>query len=409
MYRLIGILFAVFLFALPAHAQTRVWISHGTFESYGTPSPIAATDYLYPYQISFPNCFAINSLSNPPWDPNGVGGVAHYVTATNATTCAGGGSPNPGQGIYLKLNAPHRALGIIQWVRLNGNITTSTFTHRFNDCTHAATTGVYRGCIDNSALLLTTANKFQGMTGAGSLSAALTLGTWAQIEWCYIAGTNGSGTVPSKESAWLNQVNFISNATPATTSPGLADNGITFDYELGAGGTMDFGPFAVYDSGTACPASALGTMYAVAYQPTANGSHQDFTPNANANWQNAAAATPGSASYNSDATAGTYDIYNMTLGTHSGILFVAQRASVEKTGGGTRIAQLGWNISGTKYQCSFSNGFSLGADTLGIYISNSLQLGTYQQIDCLAPNDPSTSSAWSGAGSANKITATVIR
>jgi hypothetical protein len=178
---------------------------------------------------------------------------------------------------------------------------------------------------------------------------------------------------------------------------------------LGSGGTMDFGPWAIYDSGASCPASALATYYAVAYQPTSNGAHQDFTPNANANWQNAAAATPGSASYNADATAAAYDIYVMNLGTHTNILFVTQRASVEKTAPGTRIGQLGWSISGTQYQCPFSNGFSFGGDSLGLYMASALQSGTYQQIGCLSATDPSTSSAWSGATNAGKITATLIR
>jgi hypothetical protein len=410
MRRIATILIAICLWVVPAHAQTRTWIAAGTWNGYGALNPIgvSATQYLYPYAVNFPNCFVISTIAAPPWDPNAAG-TDYIVTATNGSGCAGGGGPNPGQGIYPILNAPHRALGIVEWVRLNGNITTFTFINRFNDCTQAPNTGVFNGCLDYATLALTTANKLQGVTGAGSISAALSLGSWAQVEWCYIAGTNGSGTVPAKEAAWLNGTSFISNATAATTTPNLGGgSGVTLDYELGSGGTMDFGPWAVYDSGTACPASALATFYEVPYQPTANGAVQ-FTPNANTNFQNAAAATPGSASYNADATAGQLDMYNMTLGTHSNILFVTQRASVEKTAPGTRIGQLGWNISSTTYQCPFSNGFSFGGDSLGLYMASALQSGTYQQIGCISANDPSTSSAWSGATNAGKITATLIR
>jgi hypothetical protein len=149
-------------------------------------------------------------------------------------------------------------------------------------------------------------------------------------------------------------------------------------------------------------------MYVVDYQPASNGTVQ-FTPNANTNWQNAAAATPGSASYNADAVASQLDIYQMSLGTHTNILFIGQRASVEKDANGTRIAQLGWNISSTTYLCAFDNGFSVGGDTLPLYVSNALQIGTYQQIGCLSATDPSTGSAWSGATNAGKIVAQVLR
>jgi hypothetical protein len=172
---------------------------------------------------------------------------------------------------------------------------------------------------------------------------------------------------------------------------------------------MDFGPAAFYDSGTSCPASPLGTMYVTDGQPTANGTTINFTAAANANWQNAAAATPGSLSYNADAVAGQLDIYLMSLGTYTNVLFVAQRASVEKTANGTRIAQLGWNISGTNYPCTFDNGFSPGGDTLPAYVGNALQIGTFQQIGCLSATDPSTGSAWSGATNAGKIVAQVLR
>jgi hypothetical protein len=414
MKRIISIAFALCLFAAPAFAQTRTWVAHGTWNGFGTPNPInaATSNYLgfYPYAIFAPACFQILSTTGAPWNSNSIG-TDYYVEATNGAACAGGGSPNPGQGMYITTPAPHRARGLVQWIKLNGNITGTTFINRLNDCTHAVTTGTPFGCIDYAAMEIGTDNKiFSDITGSGSKSAALTLGSWYQLEWCYISGTNGSGTIPSKEQAWLNQTNFVNNATPATTATNLGGgNGVTpVDYELGTGGTMDFGPWAAYDSGAACPSSALATMYAVDYQPTSNGAVQ-FTPNANTNWQNAAAATPGSASYNADAVAGQLDIYQMTLGAHSNVLFIGQRASVEKTDNGTRIGQLGWNISGTTYPCAFDNGFSVGGDTLPLYVANALQIGTYQQIGCLSATDPSTSSAWSGAGNAGKITATVAR
>jgi hypothetical protein len=402
----------VLALASPAAAQTRTWIAGGTWNGFGTPNPINAgtTNYfgMFPYAVFAPNCFGLFSTSAAPWNPNAVG-TDYYVTATNGSGCAGGGSPNPGQGIYYKLPQPHRALGLVQWIRLNNNITSATFINRFNDCTAPLGTGNAFGCVDYASMQIGTDNKlFTTNTGSGSKSAALTLATWAQLEWCYIAGTNGSGTVPSKESAWLNQSNFVSNATPATTTPNIGGgSGITpVDYELGAGGTMDFGPWAVYDSGAACPASALTTLYVVDYQPTSNGTVQ-WTPNANTNYQNAAAATPGALSFNSDATAAQIDIFNMTLGTHSNILMITQRASVEKTAVGTRVAQLGWNISGTTYNCPFDNGFSIGADANNIGVA--LMVGTYQQIGCVSATDPSTSSAWSGAANAGKITAKVER
>lgn len=410
--RIAAILFLLCLFATSARAQTRTWIAAGTWNGYGTPNPINAgtTNYfgIFPYAIFAPACFALLSTSGAPWDPNAVQ-TDYYVEATNGSGCAGGGSPNPGQGIYFKLAAPHRALGLVQWIRLNGNITSATFINRFNDCTAALTTGVAFGCIDYASMQIGTDNKvFATNTGSGSKSAALTLGTWYQLEWCYISGTNGSGTVPSKEQAWLNQSNFVNNATPATTTPNIGGgSGITpIDYELGAGGTLDVGPWAVYDSGTACPAAGLATMYVVDYQPTTNGTVQ-FTPAANTNWQNAAAATPGSLSYNADAVASQVDIYNMTLGTHTNILFISQRASVEKTANGARIAQLGWNISSTTYNCPFDNGFSIGADANNVGIA--LAIGTYQQVGCISTNDPSTATTWSGATNAGKITAKVIR
>jgi hypothetical protein len=417
--RIVSTLLVLCFFASsPALAQTRTWIAHGTWNGYGTPNPINAGtgNYfgLYPYAIEAPNCFQIKSTTGAPWNPNSIG-TDYYIEATNGATCAGGGSPNPGQGMYVNLPAPHRALGLVIPIKLNGNITTTTFFSRFNDCTHALTTGVAFGCIDYAALEIGTDNKiFSDITGSGSKSAALTLGSWSFLEWCQISGTNGSSTVPSKESAWLDATQFINNATPATTTPNIGGgSGITpVDYELGAGGTMDFGPWAVYDSGAACPSTGLsptdlGKFYVADYQPTANGPTTNFTAAANANWQNAAAATPGSASYNADAVAAQVDIYQMTLGTHTNILFIGQRASVEKDAPGVRIGQLGWNISGTTYNCLFDNGFSLGADANNIAVA--LMVGTYQQIGCLSATDPSTSSAWSGAGNAGKITAKVLR
>jgi hypothetical protein len=412
MNRIAPILIALCLWVTPALAQTRTWIAGGSYNGYGAANPISGTDFLYPYIVNFPNCFQTALISAPIWDPNSVS-LDYYVEATNGATCAGGGAPNPGQGIFVKLNQPHRAIGIVQLIALTGNITSNVFINRLNDCTHQATTGVYRGCIDYAAQEIGTDNKIiSDVTGSGSKSVALpTDGSFHQNEWCYISGTNGSGTVPSKESAWLDGTQYVNNATPGTSAPNIGGgNGVTVpDYELGGGGSLRQGLWAVYDSGAACPASALGTMYGATAQPIGNGSHIDFTPNANANWQNAAAATPGSASYNADATAGAYDIYNMNLGTFSNILFVTQRASVEKTAPGTRIAQLGWNISGTNYQCPWGNGYSLGGDTLGTYIANNLQIGTYQQIGCVSPTDPSTSSAWGSSANASHVTATVIR
>jgi hypothetical protein len=413
MKRIAPILIAICLWATPALAQTRTWIGHVTWGGFGTPNPINASTgnyYLYPYFINAPNCFAILSTSGAPWNPNAVG-TDYYVEATNGATCAGGGSPNPGQGINYVFPYPHRAIGMVAWIKRNGAITTTTFIARYNDCTHAATTGVEFGCIDTAAVQINgTTNTLQSdITGAGSPSAAVPT-TWTLFEWCFIAGTNGSGTVPAKESAWLGGTQFITNTTAPTTAFGFGNGGITYpDYELGAGATMDFGPAAFYDSGTSCPASPLGTMYVTDGQPTANGTTINFTAAANANWQNAAAATPGSLSYNADAVASQLDIYLMSLGTYTNVLFVAQRASVEKTANGTRIAQLGWNISSTNYPCTFDNGFSPGGDTLPAYVGNALQIGTYQQIGCLSATDPSTGSAWSGAPNAGKIVAQVLR
>ena len=398
------------LWAVPAHAQTRNWIAWGDWGGYGALNPIgvSASQYLYPYAVNFPNCFAINTISAPPWNPNAAA-TDYMVTATGGSGCAGGGGPNPGQGIYPGLNQPHRALGIVEWIRLNGNITNFTFINRFNDCTQPGNTGVFKGCLDYATLGITTANKLQGTTGAGSLSVALTLSTWAQVEWCYIAGTNGSGTVPAKEAAWLNGTNFISNATAATTTPNVGGgSGVTLDYELGSGGTMDFGPWAVYDSGTACPASALATFYEVPYFPTSNGAVQ-FTAQANTNWQNVAAATLGALSYNFDVTAGQEDIYNLTLGTHSNILFIGQRASVEKDAAGVRMGAIGYHIGSTDYPCAPSNNFSFGGDTNQNYVGGALQLGTYQSIMCTSLNDPSTSSAWSGVTNAGHLLARVLQ
>ncbi len=398
------------LSAVSAHAQTRTWIAWGDWGGFGVLNPIgaASSQYLYPYAVSYPNCFAINTIATPPWDPSGVA-TDYMVTATNGATCAGGGAPNPGQGIYLGLNQPHRALGIVMWMRLNSNITTSTFIDRFNDCTHAPNTGVFNGCIDNVADEIDTSNKiFSDLTGTGSKSVAVTLSTWHQYEHCLIAGVNGSGTIPSKEAAWLDQVNFLSNATPASTLNAGGANGITIDYELGGGGTMDFGPFAIYDSGTACPASALATMFEVPYQPTSNGAVQ-FTAQANTNWQNAAATALGALSYNFDATAGQEDIYNLTLGTHSNILFIGERASVEKNAAGVRIGAIGYHIGSTDYLCPPSNLFSFGNDTNQAYVAGALQIGTYQSIMCTSPNDPSTGIAWSGATNAGHLLAQVLQ
>jgi hypothetical protein len=411
MKRIATILIALCLWVVPAHAQTRNWIAWGDWGGYGALNPIGASSsqYLYPYAVSYPNCFAISTIANPPWDPNAAA-TDYMVTATSGSGCAGGGAPNPGQGIYVGLNQPHRALGIVQWIRLNGNITTLTYINRFNDCTHAGNTGVFNGCIDYADTEIDTSNKlYSSLTGTGSKSAALTLGTWYQYEHCLIAGTNGSGTVPSKDAAWLSGTNFVSNTTAATTSVSVGGgSGITIDYELGAGGTMDFGPFAIYDSGTACPASALATFYEVPYFPTSNGAVQ-FTAQANTNWQNVAASTLGSLSYNYDVTAGQEDIYNLSLGTHSNILFIGQRASVEKNAAGVRMGAIGYHIGSTDYPCASSNGFSFGNDTNQAYLASALQLSTYQSIMCTSPNDPSTSSAWSGTTDAGHLIAQVLQ
>src|SRR6185312_15189668 len=104
MRRRFAIALALLLWAAPAFAQTRTLIASGGWEGYGAPNPIAASSggayFFPPYNILNPECFAINTITKPPWDPNAAipGCVDHYVQATG-----GCGSGNPGSGIYLRL------------------------------------------------------------------------------------------------------------------------------------------------------------------------------------------------------------------------------------------------------------------------------------------------------------------
>jgi hypothetical protein len=405
--RACAIVLALTLFAVSPTFAARTWIIGSGWEGYGAPNPIngGSSDFFYPYQIAYPNCFSINTITNPPWDPMGVGGTDHFLYATTGSGCSTIGA-NPAQGVYFRENAPHRGHDVAFWFKRTASITTRTYIFRLNDSTHQPNTGVYRGAIDYATMSIDSSQNVSA-TGVSSTYASDT--NWHLYEWCHVAGINGSSTIPTAAAFWVDGVS-IGTGTPATTAPNIGGGDtLTFDYEFGGGGDGEFGPWIDYDPGSSCPATPLATFYYVAAQPTSNGAVQ-FTPSAGANWQNAAATPPGSAGYNASATVGQKDIYNLSLPTFGTgtILGVTTRASVEKDAGGTRVALPLYNNGSTTSLCSPANGFSLGGDTLGFYTAAALQIGTYQSIMCSTATDPFTSGAWTPADAA-KVGIQVLR
>lgn len=392
MRRILALITAILAaFSSPSFAaHTGTLIAASGWEGYGAPSPISGTDFFYPYQVNFPACWQITTGNNLPWDPNGVNSPDHYLQAI----CNNGS--NPGPGTYFRERSPHRGHDLIFWFRLDTTVTTQpTFIVRFNDSTAQANTGVYRGAIDYTAPSVDTANKL--VIDGNVASSAFTVGTWTQVEICYIAGINGSGTIPTAAQAWVNGASVIS-FTPGTTTPNGGGDTITFDQELGngAGGQVSFGPWADYDPGTSCPASPLATLYYVGAQPKSNSSVQ-FTPQANTNWQNAAATSPGALSYNFDSTSGHQDLYNQSLGVFGAILAITNRVSIELDNTGVRTGLPLYNNGSTTSTCPIGNGFSLGGGGFGAGGTAavfSIQNGTYQSDMCSSDVDPFTGVAW---------------
>jgi len=379
MIRRIVIVLALLLWAAPAFAQTRTLIAEGGWEGYGAPSPInAATgNYFFPpYNINEPNCFAINTIVKPPWDPNAAipGGVDHYVKFIGG--CSGG---NPGPGIYLRLAAPHRAMEIVKWIRLDSNVTSSNlFVDRWNDSTNVSNTGVFMGAVDYASDFFDTSNRFNS-GGVSTPSSAFVLGVWHQVDSCFIAGVNGSGTIPTAATLWVDQT-LIGTGTPATTSPiGGGDTFTVADNELGVGAAST-GPYLIFDVGASCPSSAYVPFYGIAVQPTGNNTVA-FTPSANTNWQNVAGIA-GALGFNSDATVGAQDYYNLTLPTVTNVVGVNERISVQQDAGGMRVALPLYNSGGSPTECPISNGLTLGGGAYQTGLPIALQVGTYQSVMC---------------------------
>lgn len=381
MWRISLVIAALLLASSSAFAQSRTFIAGGTWEYYGTPNPIGSS-FFPPYNINFPSCFKIVAISNPPWDPNGAGGTDHYLEATGA--CNGS---NPGPGVYFRENIPHRAHDIVMWFRLKSGTVSSgnLFITRMNDSTSATNTGIFDGAVDYSTMSITSTNLLESSETSGTFALD---NNWHQVEQCWIAGVNGSGTIPTASKLWVDQT-LIGSGTPGTVSasPGGGDT-ITFDDEpiLGSNNAIiDFGPFEDYDVGTSCPAAARATIYDLAVAPSSNSSPLQFTPTANANWQNAAANPAGNLSFNFDATAGQQDYYSLSLPIFTNVTAVQIRMSVQKDAGGTRVALPLYDNSGTPTTCAISNGITLGGGS-NISVANttptSLVNGTYQALTC---------------------------
>lgn len=400
MRRLIALFVVLFAtISTPAFAA-RMLLAAGGWNGYGAQNPIngGTGDFFGPYQINFPNCFAIDAIAAPPWDPNAVE-TDFYLASTNASTCAGGGAPNPSQGVYFRENAPHRGHDIVFWFRLHGNITVNTFILRLNDSTHGTNSGVYRGAIDYTAPFLDTSNKLNSnLPSDTGTSAALTLNAWNQIEYCYIAGINGSGTIPPDSKFWLNGTQFLTFGADTTSISGGGDT-FTLDYELGAGGQGDFGPWMDFDPGTSCPGTAFPTFYYTAFQPDSNNSVQ-FSVNTAANNYQAVNGAIGANGYVFSATEGQQDVYNIGafnfgLGT---ILGVTNRINVESDAPGDRVILPVYNNGSTTSVGLVSNGISLGGGAVGIApYPYTLVNGTYFSITDTRGTSIFTGSAWTAS------------
>ncbi len=391
------ILAALLLIAVSAHAQTRTLVAEGGFSGFGAQSPIngGSSDFLYRYVINYPGCWSLAAIGagNAPWNPNSIG-VTDYALSSICTN-----GSNAGPGVYTQIPYPIRIWDTVQYVRLDANVTTSTFWQRINDCTTTANTGVFRGCIDYNALSFNTSNQITSTTISGN-SSALMISQWYVIEHCFAFGVNGSGTIPTAEKIWVGNTPAFSG-TPGTTSVHGGGTGFTFDNELGAPGSISFGPWKIFSMDTGCPASAYngGAFFYSAEQATANATPLQMTASTGPNWQNAAAASPGAAGYNYDATAGDKDIYLSNPGTYSAgqIDSINLRASVEQDAEGARVPVLYFSDGTTATQCPTSTGFTIGNFSLSPpVLVTPLQNGTYQQMECLITTNPGGGSITTG-------------
>lgn len=220
--------------------------------------------------------------------------------------------------------------------------------------------------------------------GPASPSASIVAGSWYGISmqvsinsstgtaFCYLNGSpttliNGSGLNTSADgNAWANQVSIGADSY----------NGAP---------VIRYDDFYCFDStGSYLNAPPSGDVRILTKMPASAGQYTNWTPNGlSNNYQNAAVQPPNTSDYNSNNTAGTKDSYTMQVaGLSVAPYFVVARASLARDDSATHTPGIFVRSNSVD---------SSGSTTPALTSSYLFYDGVFQ-------NDPSTSTAWTGAG-----------
>jgi hypothetical protein len=328
-------------------------IAADAWDTYGTPSSISTGTFGI-YQAN-PNgatlgVLAINSIANPPWNPNFSGHYLHTVPGSVTI-------PNAGTGMYCNFGNPFRALLIGFWFRaasFSGGSSGGPFIFRWN-----VPSGQAFGA--DIATLTVDSSGHIGCN-AGFTSNALSINTWYFIECYTLFGTSGSPTIQGAQAINVNSTSWISasNISIGSSGVGYAVPSFNFDNEF-SGSNFDFGPWYLLGdvSGIGDALSTGGNLFFNTYLPTNNDVVQ-LTPNTGTNFSNVN-STPAGGNYNSSNVQGQQDTYGFSIPTLGTIKGVALSTSAEANPiAGNRVSLPVWkNGVGTVVTGSIGTGGGL--------------------------------------------------
>lgn len=385
MARRISFSLAICFWLLPALAHATTYTVTGdNWDPWGAVSFVEGQNG--PYQVHLSSsAIADVAITAPPWNTNGNG---HYLDIPNGSTTI----PNAGPGAYFTPGNPQAGWLFKFWfkaVTLPVGGSAKDYFLRLND------SGGQTYGNDTVADYINPSGQF--VLVSGTTTNTLTANTWYAAVYCYQYGSGSNGS----EALYINGVSWLSNTglgAPATGKFSAAN--FNFDNEsfnASPGGEFQFGPWLLYNINndsctTAITNVGTANLFSQTLYPISNNAVA-WTPSAGTNWSNVNCAG-GCAGYNSTATQGLQDIYNLATGTIPNSVVAAIMVAQAKTDAlGDRVVLPTWkNGSGTVLTGSLQN--SLNPNATAAAQTSVMANGTYYTYMDAESVSVFTSSAW---------------
>jgi len=250
------------------------------------------------------------------------------LSGANSVTAAIGAGAGPfGESAYELSGIPNSGNAYLQKTVIgNGTQMTTAYMCVWFKCSgfpvvNQELMSIWDGATEQTSIGLTSTGQFQVFRGSvrtgtqiGGSSTAIPVGQWGWLVFKVVLGTGTSG---SMEVLWNNVAILGPTGSLNTANSGVAQaNGCVVGFTSGPtannlGITLFYSDFILLDQQGSVNNSIPTQSRVYFFLPTSNGSFAQFTPLANANWQEVSNnPDTGDSSYNSSSTVSQKDSFN---------------------------------------------------------------------------------------------------